>query len=166
LKPVDIEFGKVLTKVTFLGLVMNVMIPIGIFGAAVFFTGYDMHSGRGLKIPEEDILRLLFFALLIVSAIDFGVTYFIRKKLTEKLFRSDKGKPGRTFEQAVFTLSIIIFSLNLSYSIYGLVLILMGGDLEVMMLFTALSLVAYQLFRPRQKYLERLRDLMTGASPE
>jgi len=47
-----------------------------------------------------------------------------------------------------------------------LVLILMGGDLEVMMLFTALSLVAYQLFRPRQKYLERLRDLMTGASPE
>ena len=118
--------------------------------------GKDIQSGSGIIIPDESSLEAIFYGLLIVSVFDVIITQVIRKAMMDKFLRSRSGTASEKFEKAAFSLSVVIYSLNLSYTIYGLVLVLLGAEMEIMMLFMAFSLIAYQLFRPRQKYLERL----------
>jgi len=154
--PPDVNLTKILFKITYMGLFMNVLMPIGIFIAAAFLMGKDLQAGTGLDIPMDGTLRVLLYAFLALSLADVAVTYFIRKKFPEKILVREGQPPTEKFEQATMRISILVFSLNLSYSIYGLVLLFLGAEIEVMMLFLAISLIAYQLFRPRQKYLEQL----------
>ena len=39
---------------------------------------------------------------------------------------------------------------------YGLAMLALGSPFEAAILFVALTLVGYQVFRPRRKYLEKL----------
>jgi hypothetical protein len=162
----DINFTKILVKVTYIGLFLNVLVPIGMFTAAAFLTGKNIEVGSGINFGDDDTLRIMFYGLLIVTAIDIVITYVIRKKMPERLLRAMGSTTHERFEKVVVNFSLIIFSFNLSYAIYGLVLVIIGAELEVMMLFMAFSLIGYQLFRPRQKYLERLIERVEQIVPQ
>jgi hypothetical protein len=135
---------------------MNVLLPIGIFAALAFLMGKGIQSGSGMVLPDEKTTRIVFWGLLGVSVADFIVTYIIRTKMVDRFVQSQSGTVIEKFEKAAVNLSIVVYALNLSYTIYGFVLVLLGVEMEVMMLFMAFSLLTYQLFRPRQKYLERI----------
>ncbi len=65
--------------------------------------------------------------------------------------------PGTaSFEKATFTTGIVIFAINASHTAYGILLAVLGASTEIAMLFVALTLVTYQLLRPRQGYLEKV----------
>lgn len=152
----DLEFTKLLIKITYTGLLLNVILPIGIFAAIMVLMNGDFQTGAGIGFPEDPGLRIMFYGLLTVSAADLIATIIIRRKMPGMFLKSQGGTAGEGSARAVMNFSIVIFAFNLSYTIYGLVLVLMGAEMEVMMLFVALSLIGYQLFRPRQSYLERL----------
>lgn len=162
--PPEVNLTKTLFRITYLGLFMNVLMPIGIFIAAAFLREENLQNGAGLDIPRDGTLQIFFYAFLAVSVVDAAITYFIRKKYPEKFLRVEGGSLDERFGRAALRISVIIFSFNLSYSIYGLVLLILGSEIEVMMLFMAFSLITYQVFRPRQKYLERLIFIISGKS--
>ncbi len=153
----NIDFTKVMIKVTYIGLLMNVIAPISIFAAVVFLLGKNLDSGTGMNLSGDSTVQIMFYALLVITAFGIIVTFLIRKNLPEKALRARGANAFERFENAAVKFSIIIFAFNLSYAIYGLVLILIGAELQVMMLFMAFSLITYQIFRPRQKFLERFQ---------
>jgi hypothetical protein len=154
----DLEFTKTLIKITYIGLFLNVILPIGIFAATMVLMNKDFQTGSGFGIHGDANLQIMFYGLLTVSAVDIIATLMIRRRMPEMLLRGKGEMAAARTEKAAINFSVIIFALNLSYTIYGLVLVLMGAEIEVMMLFVALSLIGYQLFRPRQKYLERMLE--------
>ena len=83
-----VNIPGILAKVTFMGLIMNVFVPISIFIAATFLLDKDLQSGGGLNFEGDSTVRILFFALLTISVVDFIVTYALRKKLPRSLFKT------------------------------------------------------------------------------
>jgi len=151
-----LDFNRLLIKVTYVGLFMNVIIPIIIFAATAFLLNLNIETSEGITFSGKTSVKLLFYIFLVVVFIDGVVTYMLRRRLPSQIKVAEGDSRLEKFEKAVMRLSLVIFSFNTSYSIYGLVLVLLGAELEVMMLFMAFSLIGYQLFRPRQKYLEKV----------
>ncbi len=145
-----------MAKVTYMGLVMNVLAPIGMFVGVMLLLDKEIQSGDGFSFQGNGDVQILFYALLTIAAIDGIATYIIRKKMPAALLQVRGESTFERFEKAAIRFSLVIFAINLSYTFYGLILVLLGAEVEIMMLFMALSLIGYQLFRPRQKYLSRL----------
>jgi hypothetical protein len=149
---------NVLTRTTFIGLVANVIVPTTLLVVMAFARGNLTEPGGipWTESAEGGEQRMLFFILLAVAALDLAVAGFLRYRTP----RSMLGLPGmplpERFEKVAMNISWMIYSINLSCTIYGLVLVILGLRIEVMMLFAALTLIGYQLFRPRQKFLEEL----------
>ena len=162
--PPDVNFTKTLFRITYLGLFLNVLMPIGIFIAAVYLLDKNIQGGAGLVVPDNGTLQIFFYAFLAISAVDVAITYFIRNKYPDRFLMHRGHSLQEKFDQAAMRVSVIIFSFNLSYAVYGMVLLLLGAEIEVMMLFLAFSLITYQLFRPRQKYLEKLLSKLSKES--
>lgn len=155
----------VLTKTTFAGLVANVIVPTTLLVVMALVRG-DLTGSEGVPWSESAAggeQRLLFFVLLAVAVIDLGVAGFLRHRTPKSMLGFAGMPPAERFEKVATNLSWTIFSVNLSCTIYGLVLVLLGLRIEVMMLFAALTLIGYQLFRPRQKSLEALWDRLERA---
>ncbi|NMC43813.1 MAG: hypothetical protein GYA46_07830 [candidate division Zixibacteria bacterium] len=148
----------ILTKTTFIGLVVNVVIPTTLLVVMALVRG-NLTDPGGIPWSESaggGEQRLLFYILLAVAAVDLAVAGFLRFRTPASMLGSAGVPPAERFEKAAMNISWMIFSVNLSCTIYGLVLAILGLRIEVMMLFTALTLIGYQLFRPRQRFLEEL----------
>jgi hypothetical protein len=161
--PPDVDMGKVLTKITYLGLLMNLAAPVALIVAAMLL----MEEGGGLSsaLGDKSTIGLLFFVFLALSIADGIVTYMIRRILPGRLAVAAGHSLDEQFEKAAVRISVIIFSLNLSHCIYGVVLAVLGAQSRVVMLFAALSLISYELFRPRESYLERILICLRGEPP-
>ena len=162
--PPDVDMGKVLTRITYLGLFMNILTPVALIVAAMLL----MEEGGGLSsaLGAKSTISLLFFVFLALSFADGIATYIIRRTLPGRL-AVVAGQPlEKQFEKAAMRISVIIFSMNLSHCIYGVVLAVLGTQSRVAMLFAALSLISYELFRPRESYLEQLLARLRGESRE
>ena len=152
---------RVLARTTYLGLFINVMAPIGLFVVAMTLTGGITGEG-GLGLDDRPMVRFLFFVFLGMSVIDFIVCLIIRKSLPARLISASGGSPSERFAGAARNIALVIFIFNALYSVYGLVLVALGAQIEVMMLFVAFSLIGYQFLRPRRAFLERLMDITAG----
>ena len=161
----DVDITKTLTKVTYLGLLMNVLFPVAYVGVAVFLKqrNQDMEMSGGFTISPQ--LKLIFYIFLAISCLDFAFAYYVRRKLPRKFLTTGqqmKQMPGLSladhFHQSATTISLILFAAIGASSLYGLVLVITGAQLEVMVLFVALTLIGYQFFRPREAFLERVLE--------
>jgi hypothetical protein len=161
--PPDVDIGKVLTKITYLGLFMNLAAPVALIVAAMLL----MEEGGGLSsaLGDKSTIGMLFFIFLALSLADGIVTYMLRRTLPGRLIVAAGHSLDEQFEKAAVRISVIIFSLNLSHCIYGVVLAVLGAQSRVVMLFAALSLISYELFRPRESYLERILTCLRGEPP-
>lgn len=161
----DVDITRTLTKVTYLGLLMNVLAPVAYVGIAIYFRernqGGDLPDGFAVAAN----LKILFFIFLAVSCLDLGLAYYFRSRLPGNVMlpRRQRGRLlalslEEHFNRVAVNLSMVIFACTAAASVYGLVLIVMGAQLEVMVLFVALSLIGYQFFRPREAFLERVLE--------
>ncbi len=160
--PTQVNLMGVLARVTYLGLFMNVIIPATVLVILLLLRG-DATGVAGPLWGTEPQGKLFFFALLAVTLGEFAATSIIRRKLPEKALGPIEGPPEEQFAKSALAFSIIIYSMNLSYTVYGVVLVILGMRLEVLMLFAALTMIAYQIFRPREAFLEKLRDHLDAA---
>jgi hypothetical protein len=161
----DVNITKTLTKVTYLGLLWNVLFPVAFVGVAIYIRqGKEIDEATGgLSIAPH--LKILFYILLAVSAGEFAYAYYLRRKLPTYIFRLKRQQHTITalsleehFDRVAKSVTSIIVFFVSGPCFYGLVLLLMGAQIEVMVLFVALSLIGYQLFRPREAFLERVLE--------
>ena len=155
---IDPVILRVLAKTSLYGLILNVLIPIsGAVGLAVL-TEYEAPSSGGFLFDFSPLSdwTLIPMAIFVLA----GVLVIIRIRRVPPIFAQELSHrdPDDRFAQTASRLSIIIFSINLSFSLPGLALFFIGASFEASMLFFALTLVGYQIFRPRLKFLENLRQ--------
>lgn len=161
----DALIARVLTKVTYIGLAMNVLFPVTILAAIIIIFSAGVSESGGLHLQGKPTVAILFYIFIAVAVLDFAVAYFIRNRAPAALLDSSSQSVEERFEHSAMKLSLIIFSLNTSYVLYGAVLLLLGGAVEVLMLFAALSMIGFQLLRPRRQYLEELiRKISPGGN--
>jgi hypothetical protein len=148
----QIDLHKLLIRPLYLGLLMNIFVPVLILGIAYYI---DVSGGRSSTVPDET-LNIIFWALAIVSVLD-GIAAVLIK---QKLFFQPMIRSKETFEEdlttRVTTASIICYSMTTSITLYGFVLYLFSGKFDHFLLFVFISFIAFQLIRPRYKFMERV----------
>ena len=154
----DETINRVLNKLTYLGLAMNVGAPVAAFVIVTLALGKDIHAGGGLPFAGAGQSAMLFYVFLAVAVGDLVAAYVIRRVMPRSMAGSSAGTPTERFERGATTAGIIIYALNLSATIYGVVLAILGANAQTMMLFVALTLIGYQLLRFRRGYLEDWYD--------
>ena len=149
------DIDQVHSRLLHLGLVMDVLIPMILLSVGAFL------KSRGVGANVGDSLKILFFALLIAGASDIPVVYIIKKSFlsarTQKTYSKEKYGEMEV-EPVLFRWGILIFSLSLSPTIYGLVYYFLGGTLERFVLFAAITLFCFLVFKPKQGEIRSFMD--------
>ena len=137
-------------KIVYLGMVMNVFVP-----ALLVILGIFLQS-RGIGIKPIKSLNLFLIILLIVSATEVFFVFFFRKKFFPGRNQHKEKASVRTgTEDDLIRYSLIIFSMCLSPTIYGLVYYLLGGTLEWFVIFACITLICFRFFRPGLEQVRR-----------
>ncbi len=146
----NIEPASALVKPMYFGLAINVFLPASLILLAYYF---EDHGFSG-QLPDSQ--RNLFFIIFaIVAASDATLAFFLRGRFFEKPVARSVETFAADFTSAVMQVSLIVSAITASIAIVGLVFYLIGGGLEAMMLFCVVSVLAYQLTRPRIGYVEK-----------
>jgi hypothetical protein len=134
---------KIHSRLFNLGLVLNVFTPMVliVLGGLVMTQGIDVGTVKDLE--------LFFWVLIAVALSEIPAIYLVKKNLLSRAKSSKRESESVTAEQTLFRVGIITFSLSLAPSIYGLVYYLLGGTFERFVLFAALTLFCFLLFKPK-----------------
>ena len=141
--PVDIE--RMHSKLLNLGLLMNVFTPAVLIFIAVFV------RNRGIDVGAVGDLGVFFWVLIAVALSEIPAIYLVKRTLLSRGRSSQKSGENPAAGQTIFQMGIIIFSLSLAPTIYGLVYYLLGGSLERFVLFAAFTLLCFMVFKPKQE---------------
>jgi len=101
--------------------------------------------------------------LLAVSLADLAVIYVVKKRLLKGTFSSVKATespsqflPARTTIHVTgMSFAVVTYALALAPSIYGLVYFLLGGSLNWFILFVAVTMLGFLLFKPKEEELKK-----------
>lgn len=166
MKTFDPRVIKVLMKTMYLGLFLNTLGPIIVMVLIVVLRGESFNFSRRMALPTDGGLLSLLYIAIALSLIVIVVTYLMRKKLFDAAICPDGKSRQVYFEERVMSISRLVYILNAMHAIFGLVLYSFGLPLEIMMLFTAGTLITYQFFRPRPRVLEQFYKKVVADSEE
>jgi hypothetical protein len=141
--PVDIE--RIHSRLFNLGLLMNVLAPVLVVIAGAFI------RMNFVNLTSNTDLGILFWVLLAVALSEIPAIYIVRKALLSSRRTAPEGSVLPITEQVLMRWGIINFSLALAPSIYGLVYYLLSGSLERFVLFAAITLFCFLIFKPKQE---------------
>ncbi len=153
----------VLARVTYIGLAMNVMLPVAILIAALVAFDRRISDSGGLHLYVNRNVEVFFYVFVVVTVMEFAAAYLIRTRLPSIVLDLHSKRPEDRFERSAVKSAIVTYSFNATFALYGLILLLLGAAIEVMMLFAALTMIGFQMLRPRHGYLERM---LARVSPE
>lgn len=119
---------------------------------AVLITGYLIAQSGGIMPARNNLIRNILF---IVAISELAAMQIVKRSMLSKIGALAEDQ-SFDYRQLV-PISIVIAAMCSAISIYGLVAVILGSELEVLLLFIAISLIGYQLFRIRARDLERLR---------
>ncbi|UCB51505.1 MAG: hypothetical protein JSV10_05745 [Candidatus Zixiibacteriota bacterium] len=146
--PVDIE--RMHSRVLNLGLLMNVFAPV-----VLIFVGVLVRT-RGIDLGAVRDLGLFFWVLIAVALSEIPAIYFVKRTFLSRGKSFERGSENSNVEQTLFQMGVIIFSLSLAPTIYGLVYYLLGGSLERFVLFAAFTLFCFMVFKPKQEEISAI----------
>jgi hypothetical protein len=143
-----VDLNRLLLKPVYIGLVMNILVPVILLAFVYYLDGQNFHKGVIISSKADPI----FWALCGVALLEGIAAFIIRKKL----FFSPMVRSKETFEEDLvlgfLTNSIICYAITTAISIYGVVLFFLGHPFETTVLFVLISMIAYQFIRPRFKF--------------
>ena len=154
----NFDLDQLHTKLLYLGLVLDVFVP-----AALFCLGLFLRS-QGVGARAFKGLDVLLWVLLAVSGGEILAIYVIKKRI---LFSQNtpKAKEQSVFlEQMFFRSALILFSLSLSPAIYGFIYFLLGGMVERFVLFIAITLLCFLLFKPKLEEMKSTKNSLSDLS--
>ena len=139
----NIDADLLHTKLLYLGLVMNVFIPV-----LFLFLGIFLRS-QGLNGHLQNGLNMLFGVLMALSLCEIPILYLVRKKTLSARTAYRQSHPQADADQLLFQWAAVIFCLAFSPTVYGLVYFFLGGMPERFVLLVAVTLVCFMLFKPK-----------------
>jgi hypothetical protein len=145
----NVDVDSIHTRLLYLGLVMNVLAPLLLLSLGILL------KSRGVEGDMGAGLNTFIWVLIAVAFSEIPVIYLVRKTTLSARKAQLDSHPQATAGQLQFKWSILVFSISLSPAIYGLIYYLMGGTLERFVLFVAVTLLCFMLFKPK---LEELRS--------
>ncbi len=148
----QVDVDRVHSRLLNLGLVLNVLVPVILLSGGAFL------KSKGVGFSSGGNLKILFLVLMIAGVGEIPLIYIMRKSFlsTQKISQKER-KRHMAAEQVLFQWGVLIFSLSLSPTIYGLVYYLLGGSLERFVLFIAITLFSFVVFKPK---LEEIRSFV------
>ncbi len=150
----NIDLNAVLIKPLYLGLLINIFIPVAIIGVA-----YSLEESGGFgSIQTMENPELLFWVLTAVAVLDGAVAIFLKQKLFFAPMIKSKETFIEDFKSGFFIKSIVCIGLTASISIYGLIIYLLGGSFNQLLFFAFISFIAFQLIRPRLRFSEKVLE--------
>lgn len=144
-----VDTAKILMKLTYFGMLFGLAMP-GIVVAIAYF----VNGEREAPIPEFTQASLFFWMLLALAIVGIAVAFFLRKTLFAKPFIRSEEKFAADFATGVLGNFIVVYAFVDAVPLYGLVYNLMGGEFRAVMLFAILGVIAFQLLRPRQGFID------------
>jgi hypothetical protein len=141
-RPADTD--RIHSRLFNLGLLMNVFAPV------ILIVVGGLLRAQKVVLPGNTDLKTFFWVLLAVAASEIPAIYLVRKTLLGRRRISTKTGLQPSAEQVLMQWGIITFSLTLAPSVYGLVYYLLGGSLEKFVLFAAITLFCFLVFKPKE----------------
>ncbi len=120
---------------------------------AALIIGYLIAQTGGIMPARNNLYRNVLF---IVAISELAVMHILKRSMLSKIKPTAEGL-ALDYRQ-LMPVTIVIAVMCSAISVYGLVAVILGNELEVLFLFIAISLIGYQLFRIRPRDLERLRE--------
>jgi hypothetical protein len=148
----NIDFNRLLIKPLYLGLVMNIFIPAVILLAAYYID----NSGGFAPMLDAGMLKIAFWVLIVIAIADGGIAIMLK----QKLFMAPMIKSKDSFESdlaaKIFRASLICYVITTVIAFYGIICYILGSDFNHLLLFVFISFIAFQLIRPRIKFIEKV----------
>jgi hypothetical protein len=156
IRPADVD--RIHSRLFSLGLAMNVFVPM-----VLIFVG-GLLRAQEVVLPGAADLGTFFWVLLAVAISEIPAIYLVRRALLGG--RRVRAKTGTrsSAKQVLMQWGIITFSLALAPTVYGLVYYLLGGSLEKFVLFAAITLFCFLVFKPKEEQIGSF--LRESDSPE
>lgn len=151
----NLDLDQIHTKLLYLGLLLDVFVPAVLLSFGLFL------KSKGMVARSFERLDILLWILLAVSVGEVLTIYLIKKKI---LFAPNIPKAKErsiSLPQMFLRSALILFSLSLSPAIYGFIYFLLGGMVERFVLFIAITLFCFLLFKPK---LEEMKSIQNGLS--
>jgi hypothetical protein len=142
------NIDKIYMKAIYWGMLLDFFVP-----AILVALGFLLRSKVVGFLPTEH-LKLLLAILLVASLVELGVLYFLKRKLFWGLV--SQLPTSVNFEQCFVRFSIVLFLVALVPSVYGFVYLLLGGTMDWFLIFVAITLLCFMLFKPKTKEIEKL----------
>ena len=136
----DIE--SIYFKVIYLGLFLNLFIPVAIIFLALFL------RSKGVGEHPVSSLNFLLVVLLAISAGEILTIYLFKKKLSKESAFLQGTVLAEEWQNSFFRFHIIIFFLALSPTLYGFIYFILGGELNWFIIFAGMTLLCFRLFKP------------------
>jgi hypothetical protein len=143
------------TKLLYLGFVLDFFVPAVLFSSGLFL------RSKGIGVRSFEGLNILLWALLAVSGGEVLAIYLIKKRILFAPKMPTAKEEGVSLEQMFLRSTLILFSLSLSPAIYGFIYFLLGGTTERFVIFIAIALLCFLLFKPK---LEEMKSIENGLS--
>jgi hypothetical protein len=153
----QVDIDRVHFRLLNLGLVLNVLVPVILLSVGAFL------KSKGVGLSSGGNLKILFLVLMVAGVGEIPLIYVMRRSFlsARKAFQEESAGHVAT-EKVLFQWGVLIFSLSLSPTIYGLVYYLLGGSLERFVLFVAITLFCFLMFKPKleeiSSFVERQAD--------
>ncbi len=91
---------------------------------------------------------------IVLALLELAALQFIKNVLLSKVPRITDTE-DIPYHQ-LLSITYIIAGMCVSIAVYGFIIVLLGGNYDFMLLFVAISLIGFQLFRLRKKDLDKL----------
>jgi hypothetical protein len=119
-------------------------IAIFVYNIVAVFMSYDEKFGEnGFIGTESGLYSMLFYALIIISFINFIVIFKLKAK-------SESKTPILNSSGKEINYTVVRIAFAESMAIFGLVLFLINGNFNHLMFFTALAIVGMFIVYPRK----------------
>ena len=137
---------EILAKLSISSLYLVFVLNITIAAVAYFLQG-EIYSDN---ITVNTLIRNVF---IILALLELAALQFIKNALISRI-------PPASIDNIPYnqlmSITYIVAGMCVSIAAYGLIIVLLGGNYDFMLLFVAISLIGFQLFRLRKKDLDKI----------
>jgi hypothetical protein len=140
------EQNKVLLRLSLVALYILVAYDIVMMGVGYYYI-QSVSTAREVDATVRN-------AIFLVAIGDLIALYFVKRSQLRRIGQmnpSEELKPGILPYNRLLNITVMIAALCSALPTYGLVLVILGEKFETLLLFVALSLLGYQLFRLRPR---------------
>ena len=141
--------NELVAKFSLMALYLVFGVDISLAAIAFIIQGFIV-----IEIGRDTIMIRNIF--LIVAVVELGAIQLIKRSLLSKLPRIENEEDIPY--QGLTNITYIISAMCVSIATFGLIIVTLGGSFDYMLLFLAISLIGFQIFRLRIKDIDKLSD--------